>query len=361
MDSLRHLLDHPHRRFVYIRGEAGIGKTRLLEETARIAVEQGWHCFGAGCHRWSNAEIYAPILDSIERHMVNLEPKTRTRLLSEYPAIRRILTDVGDDLFAEMGDAQAAYLQRSLFASVARFFTDHAGPAGTILLLDDLQWAGKETVRLLQFLINRTTTLPFLIVAACRATEVPYSHPVAHLTVDTVRSGRGSVLELSELSPEAVGEIVTDLLGEGVPSERVRTVTDRVNRATGGIPYFVLHYAVALTASDSPDVPESIVGTIRQQHVLLPSHVRDVVEVVVRAGGCLDRSALFDALQEKYPAAEIGDGIRIAIDRRMLQQEEWGDVRIAHEPLQEVISADLKGTRGLVLGGEPATAPAAGS
>jgi hypothetical protein len=72
---------------------------------------------------------------------------------------------------------------------VVRLLGNVAGPAGTLLLLDDLQWAGPDALDLLTALVRAATEVPLRVIGAYRTTEVGPGDPLGILLADLAHAG----------------------------------------------------------------------------------------------------------------------------------------------------------------------------
>src|SRR5581483_4413632 len=135
--------------------------------------------------------------------------------------------------------------RRLMFAAVERFLVNVAGPAGTLLVLDDLQWAGPDALDLLATLVRAAAghegTVRLRVVGAYRDTEVGSRDPLAVLLADLAHGGMAALRTLRPLRPEESGQLLDTLLADGAavaPERRARVV-----QQTGGVPFFIVSYA----------------------------------------------------------------------------------------------------------------------
>ena len=96
-----------------------------------------------------------------------------------------------------------------MFAAVAQYLANVAGPAGTLLVLDDLHWAGPDAIDLLQALLRAPVDRPLRLLAAYRDTDVVSQDLLALLVADLVREGRAtraapSILPSRRSSPSKI-------------------------------------------------------------------------------------------------------------------------------------------------------------
>lgn len=149
-------------------GEPGIGKSRLLREAAARGDAGGWRVLPSGCQRRDGELAYAPLLDALKRHVEALPPPDLRAAVKGCAGLVRLLPEltahpvVGASLVKALPSwpLTPAQERRLMFEAVARFLSNVAGPAGTLLVLDDLQWAGQDALDLLLFLLRSPSPAP---------------------------------------------------------------------------------------------------------------------------------------------------------------------------------------------------------
>ncbi|MFF0146885.1 putative ATPase [Amycolatopsis sulphurea] len=245
-------------RLILVSGEAGAGKTALLEEfAARLGRVTAWgtNPDGAGVPpAWPWTRILNALGEPVPPH----EP-------AEDPAVARFLW-------------QHAVVAR--LAEVAR-------RAPLLLVLDDVQWAGEETLALLTAVVAEP--MPVLVVASYRSTEVS-----AELSAALGRMARfgPARLYLSGLSVTAVAELV------GADAAAV------IHHRSGGNPFFVRELARVLDAGG--DLPDGVRDVVRHRLGGLTEAVRAVLDKAAVVGGEVDPWLLGDGLTELETAVQRG-------------------------------------------------------
>src|SRR5438067_8275540 len=102
--------------------------------------------------------------------------------------------------------------RRLLFAAVARLLQNVAGQAGTLLLLDDLQWAGPDALALLASLLHAAA--PLRVIGAYHDTEVQAEDPLASTLADLAHAGLATQHSLGPLAPADAARLLEALLAE---------------------------------------------------------------------------------------------------------------------------------------------------
>src|SRR5260370_23726846 len=217
--ELAHLEQHltgRGRPMLLFAGEPGIGKTRLLHEAAEHGQNLGWCVLQSGNRRHWREEFYAPVLGALESYVRNQPPARLRSYLQGCAWLVRLLPELVDlaGLPLPTGTLPTHHARRRLFSAVERFLTNVAGPAGTLLVLDDLQWADADGVDLLGVLALAHGELPLRIVGAYRDTEGNPRSALALLLTDAARDRLIKRVVLGPLAPEAAADLLDGLLDE---------------------------------------------------------------------------------------------------------------------------------------------------
>ncbi|HEX9069737.1 MAG TPA: ATP-binding protein [Ktedonobacterales bacterium] len=213
-----------------LTGEPGIGKSRLLANTLGTAYAQGWTTLHGGCSRRSGQEPYAPIVGALTRFLSSRTPAQRCQELAGCEWLMRLLPEFAD---ATVVPTPAWILpseqeRRLMFEAVVRFARNVAGPAGTLLVLDDLHRAGADALDLLATLAHAGAEEGLRLVGAYRATDVRSEHPLAIMVADLAQAGLVQQAQVGPLAPTEAAELLGRLLiEESAQVEQVEQVLDR--------------------------------------------------------------------------------------------------------------------------------------
>jgi predicted ATPase len=232
---------------------------------------------------------------------------------------------------------------------VGRFLAKVAGPAGTLLVLDDLQWAGPDALDLLATLV-RSAAVPLRVVGAYRSTEVQPHEPLGVMPADLAHAGLAVHRTLAPHTPEEVGQL-PDVLLARVEGDRT-VLGERVVRRAGGVPFFVVSCAQGLCVQAAghggeDEVPWDLAHGIRQRVAALPEGAQELLGVAAVAG----RVASYELLRTvaARPEPDVLVVLEGANRSQLLLEEGARAYRFAHDVIREVIEAQLSTARRIAL------------
>ncbi len=340
-----------------LAGEPGIGKSRLLQEVSSRAPALGWSVLHGSCHRRSGQELYAPLLGALERSLQRQTPIQQRQSLQGCAWLARLLPELAEQgLTLSQGWPLSPEQERRLmFAAVARYLANVAGPAGTLLVLDDLQWAGEDALDLLTFLVRTPTRPPLKIVGAYRDIEVRTQAPLSLLLTDLAREGLAQRLLLTPLATEEAAALLEAALAD-LP-EQSPHLRQQVMQRAGGVPFFLISCAQALHADPlkgqastepikTPEVPWSVAELIRQRVAALPAATQELLGMAAIAGRVVPRWLLLAvAVAAGRSESEVLQALEVACQGRLLAEEGEHAYTFPHDLIRETISTDLSAAR----------------
>ncbi|HET7901032.1 MAG TPA: AAA family ATPase [Candidatus Nanopelagicales bacterium] len=246
---------------VLVSGEAGVGKSSLLEHLEAGTPDLRW--LHGSCDGVFTPRPLAPLFD--------------------------IAGELGGDLLAACaGEAPRDHLFRQLLAVLI-----DAGPCA--VAMEDIHWADESTLDLVAFLGRRVRDLPILFVCTYRDDAIDSGHPLRLVVGDLASSRSTRRVSLGPLSEAAVHAMAE---GSGVPPEELF-------RLSGGNPFFVSE----VLASGAVGVPESARDAVLARLVRLSPSGRRLADVAALLGARLDPTTLAALV----PDASIDDLIRCGL------------------------------------------------
>jgi transcriptional regulator with XRE-family HTH domain len=350
-----------------LAGEPGIGKSRLLAETAWRAAAQGWRVFAGGCTRRSGQEPYAPFVDMLARSIATRSPAQQRQDLRGCSWLARLVPELAERRAVPVPEwsLPAEQERRLIFAAVAHYLGNVAGPSGTLLLLDDLQWAGQDVLDLLADLVRSLDQMPLRLLGTCRDTELHPDDPLPMLVADLAPSGLAARHQVGPLSHAEASELAMALLGRPqrgqVGPQANADLAAQLAERTGGRPYYLLSCTLALQAgrkesdgSSEPtpgrEIPWTVVASLRQRIALLPETAQEVLGVAAVAGRHAPRTLLMQVGAQLGRAESALLAALEATDRTGLLLEASSDTyEFAHDLVREVVATDLSAARRAAL------------
>jgi predicted ATPase len=231
-----------------------------------------------------------------------------------------------------------------MFAAVGRFLENVAGAAGTLLALDDLQWAGVDALELLGTLLRQERDAPLRVVGTYRETEVRPLDPLARFVADAIGEGivlRKQVRPLREADARALlAALLTEEEGSDEP------LCERIVRRSGGVPLFLVSYARGLQSGalhgqseTGEEIPWDLRQNIRQRVLALPEPTQRLLGVAAIAGREASLGLL--AAASGHGEEEVLAALEAADHARLLMATDAQTYRFVHDMVREVAEADL--------------------
>jgi DNA-binding CsgD family transcriptional regulator len=229
---------------VVLEAAAGLGKTALLDHAAALAADDG-----------SLVRRAAP--GPLERHF----PYGVIRALLEAP--------LGDALDAVLAGADtSAPIPHGIYRLCSSL-----GPL--VLVIDDAQWADRESLQVLAYLARRVEDLPLLILVAARAGDPEAPSDLLSL-LGTARSA--VILHPAPLTPRGAAQVI-----RRQAPDTPEAVSRECHRVVAGNPWLLSELGTAAIA-DSPPVAPSLRGVVRRRLAELTPRDRGVVEAMAVIG-----------------------------------------------------------------------------
>jgi eukaryotic-like serine/threonine-protein kinase len=336
-------------RFFLVVGEAGIGKTRLVEELAREAAERGHLVLWGRCWEGEGAAPYWPWIQVIRASLRSAHGEGLPLVAggAGAPYLAQLVPELGGlKSAAPSVPPQSEHARFYLFDAVATFLRSRPDQTPLVLVFDDLQWADTPSLLLLQFLVHELRDTAMLVVATYREMEARQSPHVADILGALARDGRH--LPLRGFGEEEVALFIEGKTGRSASAALVRAV----HRETEGNPFFVdeiVHLLVSEGALEHRDtsipprlpVPQGVREAIRRRLAPLPAPCRDALTLASVVGREFGLGALQRACG--LGADALLEVLRPALGREILVRDPRtaGRYRFAHALIRETIYEDL--------------------
>ena len=246
MDRLAARSREGHGQVALISGEAGIGKSRLVQEVKAHAP--GDMLFLEGfCFQTEITQPYAPLLDLYRNHVAaHAGEESASLLTSAANQLSQFLPELSD----EPSDMNSTSLpdprqaKQRIFQVLMQTFTKLAQIQPVIVIMEDLHWSDSNSLEFLLHLARRLSSLPILLVITYRAEET--FPELTHFLAELDRGRISTELKLGHMSPVEVDAMLraTFELNEPISQEFL----DVIFPLTEGNPFFIEEILKALIA-----------------------------------------------------------------------------------------------------------------
>jgi predicted ATPase/DNA-binding SARP family transcriptional activator len=335
----------PHLLLVW--GEAGMGKTRLVEELVHWASLRPGTVVYARSYAAEGDLAYAPVTAWLRSEplcaaLSQLDRVWRTELSRLLPELHQEYPDL--PLPAPMSEG---WQRQRFYEALARAVLAASPPV--LLVLDDLQWCDEETLNWLRYLLRFDPQAPLLVVGTARTEEVDVAHPLHELLRQLQRDGQMTELTLSSLGLEETIE-----LAHQVATEDVTAWTDQLYQETEGNPLFVVETVRAgfvkgheqQSGSQRRVLPPTVHAVIATRLAQLSPPARQLAQLaatigraftldVLAAASDLDEDALVQGLDELW--------------QRRIVREQATSYDFSHDKLREVVYTETTPARRRLL------------
>jgi class 3 adenylate cyclase len=225
-------------RLVMVVGEPGIGKTRLVEELGVYASVRGATVCWGRCYEGELAMPYLPFVEAFRGYVRDqTDEELRAELSEGAPEVATLVSEL-HQRFADLPaspplDGEAERLR--LFEGVTTFLRNAATKRPVVLLLDDLHWADKPSLLMLQYLARNLRRQRVLLVGTYRDVELDRTHPLSAAVAALRHENLYERVLLRGLSPPDVKALIDAVDDQDSPLAFAETI----HRETEGNPFFV--------------------------------------------------------------------------------------------------------------------------
>ena len=334
---------------VLIRGEAGIGKTKLVQELVRRLRRDRSLILSAQCFTIEQSDPAAPFLGLVAgAHAASGVGGASPASLAVLAAF---VPEIAQRFEATVRPRDLPVPPEALAQALVDAFAAIADEVPLVLAVEDLHWAPSATAELAHRLARglRTHRVLLLLTARDSASGAGATEALRELT----DSGVVSAVELEPLDPDDVHTLLASMATvPDVPG--ARTLASRLHSCSDGIPLYVLavlkalHDQGVLTARDGAwelggpvadpasalPVPQTTEAILQERIDLLPETARQVLTAIAVCGRSAPTAdlAAITGLDEEA----IRDALDTLLRRRQVSVQD-GEVAIGHEEIAAAV------------------------
>jgi DNA-binding CsgD family transcriptional regulator len=349
--------DAGHGRTVFVVGESGIGKTRLVSAFAEQAAQRGFTVATGRAYPVETGVPYAVFSDALLPVLRTLEPSLLTlltrggtvELMQLFPALD------GNQHAASAARGDPAELKARLLWNFSQFLSRFAAKRPLLIVLENLQWADSASLEMLHFVARQMAGDRVLLVGTHNDPDHRGSASLRAAEHSLRGLGNTHRIRLAPLSVDAVIELLERMFG--AEPAKTSVFAERLHRWTGGNPFFIDETLKALVEHgqlrgsggtwtgwdvDELHVPATIRDAVLARLGELSADARKLADIAAALGtrathdelaavSGLDHDALIAAIDE-LRGADV-----------LTEREDAADIvyDFSHPLLQETLYAEL--------------------
>ena len=339
---------------VLLQGEAGIGKSRLLQETVLEAGRRGLPALTTNCYEIERAIAYQPVID-LAGQACTLLPQQRLERIGAVPLaeLAELVPAVAErvpGLPALSGDFPEAR-QARLFHALAQLFDALAEGQALLLVVDNVQWADDASLRFLHYYARQVGRRRVLLACAFREDEFETNQELGAVIATLRGDPHARHLLLPRLSLVDIELLLARL--DPPPPLPVSGLAARLLRESEGNPFFLwslLHAWSEGAAAGGTEaaLPEDLRDSVRTRLARISRQHRALLELAAVMGRRFHFEMLL-ALSPDTPEAFL-QALDALVRRRLLRQEpDGGFYDFSHDKVREVVYQDIGVARRVLL------------
>ncbi|WP_189957688.1 helix-turn-helix transcriptional regulator [Streptomyces alanosinicus] len=313
-------------------GEAGVGKTRLVEEFAAAAGRHAVVAVGGCVEIGADGLPFAPFSTALRALRDALPEEFAAAARGQEEELARLLPDLGE---AGAGRHDEQGMAR-LFELTARLLERVAAEQPVALVLEDLHWADASTRHLLAYLFRTLRAGRLLVLASYRSDDIHRRHPLRPLLAELDRLRTVRRIELARFTREEVGRQIAGILAAEPDPARVDEIFER----SDGNAFFVEELAVSDCEGNCTGLTDSLRDLLLVRVETLPESAQRVARVVAEGGSTVEYRLIVAVAG--LTEDDLIEALRAAVGANILTVAQAGDgYRFRHSLVREAVADDL--------------------
>lgn len=312
------------RQIIFVTGEAGIGKTALVDTFAQWVASDGDLRVGRGqcLEQYGTGEAYLPVLEAISR-LCREQPEVVDVLRAHAPMwLLQMPSLVSAEDRALLGRAVSGATRERMLREICEALEALTAERPLVLILEDLHWSDYSTLDLVSYLARKRQPAKLMVIGTYRPADLIIAgHPLTSVKQELVGKQQCEELPLEYLTEATIGKYLSlRFPGNVFPAELARLIHER----TDGNPLFLVNavdyllseklitqikgrWELTIGAENlNVGVPDSIKQMIEKQLDHLDPLQRRTLEAASVAGLTFSTFAVVAALREDRASVEAG-------------------------------------------------------
>ncbi|MEV8247039.1 AAA family ATPase [Streptomyces rochei] len=318
-------------------GEAGVGKTRLVEEFADAARRQGAVVALGGCVEiGADGLPFAPFSTALRALRRQLPGELADAAAGQEEELARLLPELGEGAQVTGGGRHDEESMARLFELTARLLERVAARHTVVLVLEDLHWADASTRHLIAYLVRTLRTGRLVVLATYRSDDIHRRHPLRPLLAELDRLRTVRRIELGRFTRDEVGRQIAGILAYEPDPLQVDEIFER----SDGNAFFVEELAVAAHEGCCTGLTDSLRDLLLVRVEALPESAQRVARIVAEGGSTVEYRLL--AAVASLAEDDLIEALRAAVGANILLPAPDGDgYRFRHSLVREAVADDL--------------------
>jgi len=293
------------RQMVFISGEAGMGKTTLVETWLKTLRRRGGaiaSARGRCLQQFGSGEPFLPVFEALEQLSQALGRRLVEHLRSRAPTwLLHMPALISLEDRAKLRDEVFGSTRERMLREITDALEALSGESPIVLALEDLHWSDPSTIDLLSSIARRTSPARLMILATYRPGDAGGSYsPLLGAQNELQLHRQCQVLPLGYLSKAATGEYLEGRFGMDSPD-----LAAALHRRTNGNPLYVVSLIDELDRMGSMNadpttiqklVPETLQQMFERQAVQLSGAEQEMLDVAAACGEAFSVAAVAEAL-----------------------------------------------------------------
>lgn len=316
-------------RIVVLGGEAGIGKTRLIDEFVAAVGDRATITRGQCVDFGAVGLPYAPLAGVFRGLVRAFGDEAVFDAAAGGVSTLRSLVEVSTPIERD----ERLGVER-LDEVVTTVLEQLSAQRTLVVAIEDLHWADPATLDVLRFLARMIRSGRLLLVLSYRSDDVGRGHPLRGLLAELERNRRASRILIDRLDAAQVREQAHGILGSDPSFESARVLFER----SEGVPFFVEELLGCGLDTVAGEVPATLRELLLGRYETLAAEPQRVVRVLAAGGGYVDHEVLAEVAG--LPAERLDEVLRVAVDAGVIVVAGRG-YEFRHALVREAVSDEL--------------------